>query len=61
MEAQEYDNAPQEIKDILDTFNEDKDTYKECNRIIKELEKKGYTADYYLDGILFDLKPIKNA
>lgn len=51
MTAEQYDNAPQEVKDILDTFNEEKDSYKECERIIEELNKIGYTADYYLDGV----------
>lgn len=59
MEAKEYDNLPQEVKAILDTYNEHKDAYKECERIIEELNKIGYTADYYLDGVLFDVKRIK--
>ena len=55
MDATQYDNAPQEVKTILDTYNENKDSYAECERIIKELNVIGWDADYYLDGILFDL------
>jgi len=52
----EYDKAPQNVKDILDTYDENIDGYLECKRIINELNLIGWTADYYLDGILFDLK-----
>ena len=58
MTPQEYDNAPQEVKNILDSYNENEDSYKECERIIKELNLIGWTADYYLDGVLFDLEHI---
>jgi hypothetical protein len=49
---------PKEVQDILDTFNFDNDAYKECSRIVKELNAIGYDAEYYLDGEI-DLKSIK--
>jgi hypothetical protein len=58
MTPQEYDNLPQQVKDIVDTFNEELDAYAECKRLIKELNSIGWTADYYLDGILFDIKQL---
>jgi hypothetical protein len=60
MDATQYDNAPQEVKDILDTFDENKDSYAECERIVNELNEIGWTADYYLDGVLFDLQNIED-
>jgi hypothetical protein len=52
---EEYDNLPQEVKDILDSFDIDKDAYKECDRIIDELNEIGWTADYGLSGEIYDV------
>ena len=60
MNEHQYESLPKEIKEILDSFDEDKDLYAECSRIQKELETKNYTCDYYLDGVIFDVKPIDN-
>jgi hypothetical protein len=55
-----YDNAPPKIKAVLDTYKDEGDLYKECDRIIKELNKLGYDADYGLDGqALYDFKLLK--
>lgn len=58
MTAEEYDNLPENVKDILNTFDEDLDSYIECERIISELNLIGYTAEYYLDGVLFNITPL---
>lgn len=59
MIPEEYDNAPEKIKAILDSYDEDcENSYKECERIINELENEGYTADYDLSGELFDLEKL---
>ncbi len=52
-------NLPQNIQDIIFSFDENKDKYKECARVVAELEPLGYTMDYGLDGELFALKKIK--
>lgn len=49
---------PQEAQNILDTFDFKNDPYKECNKIVKELNAIGYDAEYYLDGEI-DLESIK--
>jgi len=55
-----YENAPKEVKDVLNSFDEDSNNYfTECKRIIAELEPLGYTADYDMSGELFDLTKIK--
>jgi hypothetical protein len=54
-----YENAPKEVKDILNSYDELADNYfTESKRIIAELEKHGYTADYDMSGELFDLTKI---
>lgn len=55
----EYDSLPIEIKDILNTFDEGRDAYKECERIIGAMVAKGYSADYGLDGILHSFTKLK--
>jgi vancomycin permeability regulator SanA len=57
MTAKQYENLPQQVKIILDSFDENKESYSECKRIEKELLKIGCTCDYYLDGVLFDVMP----
>jgi hypothetical protein len=55
----EYDNLPQHIKNILDSYNEDTNNpYLEAARIIKELEKNDFTADYDLSGAIFDIEKL---
>lgn len=56
MEEQEYDNLPQNIKEIVDSWDEEKEKYAECSRIQKELEQVGWTCNYGLDGEIFDVK-----
>lgn len=55
----DYDNLPIEIKDILNTFDDGQDHYKECERIIEAMVAKGYSADYGLDGILHSFTKLK--
>lgn len=56
MQSIEYDELPKDIRQIVDTFDDSVEGYQECNRIISELNKVGWTADYYLDGVLFDFR-----
>jgi hypothetical protein len=59
MTEQEYGNLPQGIKDIVDSWDDNKELYTECNRIQKELENLGWTCDYGLDGeMVYDVKQV---
>ena len=57
MTAEEYDNFPQEIKNILNSYDDNESLYKECVRIKLELETIGWTCDYDLSGEVYDVKP----
>lgn len=46
---------PANVQAVLDTFNEDADSYIELARIRKEVKALGYDFDYYLDAVPFDL------
>lgn len=54
------DLLPPVVQDILDTFDEDKEKYAECERVVELLEKVGWTADYGLSGTLFNLEELKS-
>lgn len=49
---------PDEVQAIFDTLNEDLDEYAELERIKEEIEPLGYTFDYYLDAVPYDLRKI---
>lgn len=49
---------PSEVQAVLETFNEDADPYWELERILTQVEKLGYTFDFYLDGEPYGLRPV---
>lgn len=51
---------PQKVKDILAKYDEMGTSYDTCHKLIKDLEQVGYTCDYGLDGIPYELTKIKN-
>jgi len=50
---------PQKVKDILAKYEEMGTSYDTCNNLIKELEQVGYTCEYGLDGIPYELQKIE--
>jgi hypothetical protein len=50
---------PQKVKDILAKYDEMGTSYDTCNNLIKELEQVGYTCEYGLDGIPYELQTIE--
>ena len=48
------DELPKEMQELLLTW-EDSNTYENCEGMLKKSEVLGYTFDYGLDGIPFDL------
>jgi hypothetical protein len=55
-----YETLPKPVQAILESWNEEfpEGLWKEADRIIEELEKIGYTADYGLCGELHSLQKI---
>ncbi len=47
---------PKEVQTILNEFTEP--TYKECKQLLEKLKPLGYTFDYYLDAIPYNLQKI---
>lgn len=51
---------PKVIQDIVLRFEEaDEYTYKTCEKLKNDLEKHGWTIDYYLDAEPYNLRPLK--
>jgi hypothetical protein len=46
---------PKNVQKILSSFDIDKDPYKQCKRMEKKLKPLGYSFDWGLDGIPYDL------
>lgn len=59
---EDYENIPPKVQAILDkypdVFQEEEGDYRRLEQAKKELEKIGYTFDYYLDGMPVDLRKI---
>lgn len=50
------ERIPEAIQKIMDSADEDKDPYKECERMLGEMSVLGYTFEYGLDGVPFGLE-----
>lgn len=56
---EDYDLAPVKVQKILNKYQNFIDgDYIQLEKAKKELEKIGYTFEYYLDGVPYDLRPI---
>jgi hypothetical protein len=60
MTPKQWDALPEHIKEICGTFDENEDSYQECAKLQDRLQSVGWTCDYYLDGVPFDVKPMAN-
>lgn len=52
---------PNKVNNVLANYDQEETnlSYEECARLVKDLNSIGYTCDYGLDGIPFDLRKIK--
>ena len=56
-----FDNMetlPNEVLSILNSVDDDKDGYSELDRLLDELKPLGYTFDYYLDAVPYNLRKL---
>lgn len=52
------EKLPIEIIDLLNDFNQYERLYSECEILLKKCEKLGYTFEYGLDSIPFNLEKL---
>lgn len=57
---EDYENIPDNVQAILEKHEDDFETgnYKGLEKALKEMNKIGYTFDYYLDGQAYNLRPM---
>lgn len=53
-----YKELPENVNAIIASFDENKDSYKECERLLSELKPLGYCFEYELSGEPFNLHQI---
>ena len=51
----DYEQLPKEVRYIINSFDDSKDTYKEMDRISEELEGQDWYMDYDLAGEITEL------
>ena len=49
------EDIPEHIKNILASFDDYKNPYTECERLVSQCAVEGYHLDYGLSGIVYDL------
>jgi len=54
-----YETLPDNIQNVLLKYSGMDETYENCNSLLNELIPLGYTFEYYLDAIPFNLQKIK--
>jgi len=53
-----YEALPDNVKLLIDNFNNNEQTYENCGLLVAELEKIGFTCDYGLDCVPIDLRAL---
>lgn len=54
------ESLPAKVQAILSEFSEEAQTYESCSKLLSLCEAEGYTFEYYLDAIPFNLTKIKS-
>lgn len=50
-----YEVLPEEVQQILSSYNDEDSTYDTCRALEKELNAVGYGIDWGLDAVPYDL------
>ena len=50
-----YEFLPEEVQEAINMFDENVDEYNECRKLEERLKPLGYTFEWYLDGVPYDL------
>ena len=55
-----YNELPTELVEVLKKYENMDDTYVNCGNLVDDLNKIGYTCDYYLDAEPYNLRKIND-
>ena len=56
---EDYENLPISVLKILEKHENSEQDYASCEQLVKELNAVGYTCEYYLDAIPYNLQKIE--
>lgn len=57
---QNFSDLPENVQSVINRYNHDNLNYSIVEQFLKELEVIGYTFEYGLDSIPFNLKKVEN-
>ena len=55
---EQYETLPAEVNDIIADFDHLGQSYNNCAKLVEKLNKVGYTCDYGLDAVPYNLRKI---
>jgi len=57
---EDYKDIPKKLQKVLNKYDNylSGGDYRQLEIVLREVEKVGYTFEYYLDGVPYDLRPI---
>ena len=55
---EDYESLPVKVLDILCDYDQLEQSYNTCKELVSKLESVGYTCDYGLDAVPFNLTEI---
>lgn len=55
------EEQPEELKAILSKYEDQEQDYNTCKALLSEVQAIGYTFEYYLDAVPFDLRKLEEA
>ena len=57
---EDYKDIPKKLQKVLNKYDNylSGGNYRQLEIALREVEKVGYTFEYYLDGVPYDLRPI---
>lgn len=53
-----WESLPVEVLELIDNFNEREQTYKTCKELLSDVNKYGYTFEYGLDAVPYNLQKL---
>jgi len=54
------EKLPKQVQSVLNKYSEDDNTYESLGKMLSEMKPLGYTFEYGLDAVPYDLKKIKS-
>ena len=54
-----YEDLPISVLKILEKYENSEQDYASCEQLVKELNAVGYTCEYYVDSIPYNLQKIE--